>query len=331
MQQKEQSASVRRMTVIQPALVSHELVNLLPPGWSLEVPLARIITCGSITIEVLQGIIHGVDGHIQPVYGPPDAEVLVKKGTSTAFTLLALLASQPGCYAAKDWLSEKLGHLCEEKEDEDIGSMKRVGNVVLRLRHLLCSSVFKALPQAKHVRLSLVTYQRATGESGSGYRLSGTPLVWLDVEAIGEHVQRARVLEQYGNDGLAEWQAAYKLAIAGPFLRHEPYSGWALWRRQEIETLLWDCVQVLWRHYVAQGEGGETEALRILQAYWLQHVANEDALRPLLELLGKRECYGQAEEYYAQLCVALAREGKQPDRRTREIMDFLREATRAVR
>jgi hypothetical protein len=81
-------------------------------------------------------------------------------------------------------------------------------------------------------------------------------------------------------------------------------------------------VQVLWKRQVEQGVAGEAEALRILREYWLRHVTSEDALRPLLELLGKREWYSQAKEYYERLCVALDLEGKQPDQRTRDIMEF---------
>jgi hypothetical protein len=82
--------------------------------------------------------------------------------------------------------------------------------------------------------------------------------------------------------------------------------------------------QGLWHRSVEQGEVGETKALRILRAYWQRHVISEDALRPLLELLGKRECFGEAQDCYQQLCRALAAEGKQPDQRTRELAEFVR-------
>jgi hypothetical protein len=250
-----------------------------------------------------------------------------KKGASTAFTLLALLASQPGNFATKDWLSEKLGHLPKDEEEEDLEDLeglKRVDNVVSLLRHLLYPARSHESSDEKLMRRSLVAYQRASSESGPGYRLAGAPLLWLDVEEIREHVKRARRLEQFGEDGLAEWRAAYDLAMQGRFLPQEAYCDWAAWRHHDIETHLWDCVQTLWHRYVEQGEAGETEALCVLRAYWQSHVTNEDALRPLLELLGKHENFGQAEDCYNQLCEALVTEGKQPDQRTRETMDFLR-------
>ncbi len=82
--------------------------------------------------------------------------------------------------------------------------------------------------------------------------------------------------------------------------------------------------QVLCTRYREQGAAGEEQALHILREYWLQHVTNEDALRLLLELLGKREWFGQAEEYYRQLCKALEEEGAEPDRRTLETIEFVR-------
>lgn len=292
-------------------------------------PLARITTCGTLTIEVLRTIRMGEGGQPEAVYGPPNATLLAKKGASTAFTLLALLASQPGNFATKDWLSEKLGHLPkdeDEKDLEDLEGLKRVDNVVSHLRHLLYPARSHESWDEKLLRRRLVAYQRASGETGPGYRLVGMPLVWLDVEEIGTHIKRARLLEQFGKDCLFEWRAAYDLGMQGRFLPNETYSDWAEWRRQEIESYLWDCVQALWHRYVEQREAGETEALRVLRDYWQSHITNEDALRPLLELLGKREWYGQAEEYYQQLCTVLAAEGKLPDRRTQEVIDFLRAA-----
>jgi hypothetical protein len=100
-------------------------------------------------------------------------------------------------------------------------------------------------------------------------------------------IRYARRLDQFGSDGLAAWQAAYELARQGVFLPGEIYSDWAQWRRQTVETHLWECVQVLWQRFAAQGEAGEIEAPRILREYWQSHLTCEDALRPLLELLGK--------------------------------------------
>src|SRR5579875_1682350 len=77
----------------------------------VTIPLARVTTCGGLVIEVLHTVQQGPDGQPQPVYGPTDATWLARKSASTGLTLLAMLASQPHCFASKDWLSEKLGIL----------------------------------------------------------------------------------------------------------------------------------------------------------------------------------------------------------------------------
>src|SRR5437868_1016498 len=81
---------------------SAELAAFLPPGWSLDFPLARVRTCGVLMVEVLLNLEQGPDGHVEAVYGAPAAELLTIKGMTTAFLLLALLASQPGGFASKD-------------------------------------------------------------------------------------------------------------------------------------------------------------------------------------------------------------------------------------
>src|SRR6266851_4373696 len=75
---------------------SDELAALLPPGWSLDFPLVRVRTCGALVVEVLLDLEQRADGRVEAVYGPPAAELLTIKGMTTAFLLLALLASQPG-------------------------------------------------------------------------------------------------------------------------------------------------------------------------------------------------------------------------------------------
>ncbi len=306
----------------QPIVASAQMTQEQSEG-TLAFPLARITTCGRLAIETVQTVQVDQDGNVQAIYGPPDPALLASKGTSTALILLALLVSQPGCFASKDWLSEKLGHgrSREDEEEDEREGMKRVDNVVSRLRFLLVPAQAHEQPAIQQMRRRLVEYRRASGESGPGYQLAGMPWLWLDVTEIEVHIKRARRLEQFGHDGLAEWRAAYDLAMEGRFLPGEVYSDWAEWRRQQIETHLWDSVQVLWHRAVEQGPAGEVQAVRILREYWQSHPTNEDALRPLLELLGKRECFGEAQACYDRLCATLADEGKRPDQRTREIIE----------
>ena len=84
-------------------------------------------------------------------------------------------------------------------------------------------------------------------------------------------------------------------------------------------------MHALARLYLSQSDArAEEEALRVLGDYWQQHIEDEDALRPLMELLGKHERYQEALSYYEQLCEVLEEEGKTPDARTIDLKEFLR-------
>jgi tetratricopeptide (TPR) repeat protein len=311
---------------------SDELAALLPPDWPLDLPLARIRTCGTFLVEVLIDLHPGPDGRLQAIYGPPAASLLETKGMTTAFLLLALLASQPDCFAAKDFLSQTLPHsrqntIADEENDlEEDGALKRPDNVVCLLRKLLCPPKLLKLPEASKLRKHLVRYVRATGGSGPGYRLARFPLLWLDVEAMETYTARARLLEERGEDGLEEWRAVYQIGMRGSFLGHEPYSDWADWRRAHVADLLWQSVSVQWKRAASREDGtrGIEAAIQLLLDFWQGHMTNEDAFRSLVELLCKQERFQLAEECYRQLCAALDREGRMPHERTQEKMAFAR-------
>jgi tetratricopeptide (TPR) repeat protein len=311
---------------------SDELAALLPHGWPLDLPLARIRTCGMFVVEVLIDLHPGSDGHPQAVYGPPASGLLEIKGMTTAFLLLALLASQPNCFAAKDFLIQTLPHLrhnttSEEENDlEGDGALKRLDNVVSLLRKLLCPPNLLAHPSANKLRKRLVRYVRATPDSGPGYRLAGFPLLWLDMEAMETYLRRARLLEERGEDGLEEWQAVYQIGMRGSFLGHEPYSDWADWRRARVADLLWQSVSAQWKRAASREDGtsGIEAAIQLLLDFWQGHMTNEDAFRSLVELLSRQERFQLAEECYRQLCAALDREGRTPHQRTQEKMAFVR-------
>jgi tetratricopeptide (TPR) repeat protein len=311
---------------------SDELAALLPPGWPLDLPLARIRTCGTFVVEVQIDLHPGPEGHPQAVYGPPASSLLEIKGMTTAFLLLALLASQPNCFAAKDFLIQTLPHLrhntaAEEENDlEGDGALKRLDNVVSLLRKLLCPPKLLAFPSTNKLRKRLVRYVRATPDSGSGYRLAGFPLLWLDIEAMETYLRRARLLEERGEDGLEEWQAVYQIGMRGSFLGHEPYSDWADWRRGRVADLLWQSVSAQWKRAASREDGmrGTEAAIQLLLDFWQGHLTNEDAFRSLVELLSRQERFQLAEECYRQLCAALDREGRTPHLRTQEKVAFVR-------
>jgi hypothetical protein len=178
-------------------LPSDELTTLLPPGWPLDFPLARIRTCGTLAVEVLMDLHTGPDGRPQAVYGPPAASLFNLKGMTTAVVLLALLATQPGGFASKDFLIQTLAHLrhttpLDEEDDlEEDAPLTRLDNVASLLRKLLYPPTLLGFSGANRLRKHLVRFVRATQESGPGYRLATFPLLWLDVEAMETYVARA--------------------------------------------------------------------------------------------------------------------------------------------
>jgi tetratricopeptide (TPR) repeat protein len=320
MKQTQEHTRLRRRAQGGAFLPSDELAGLLPTGWPTDIPLVRIWTCGLLAIEVLREVRHDPDGRLLLVYEAPDERLMQRKGSTTALNLLKLLASQPGRFATKDWLLEKLHRSRGDKEEW--GGLTRFDNVVSLLRGLLCP---QGMPGEEHLRKVLVEWISSTPESGTGYRLACFPLIWLDVEAMGAHVRLALERESAGQDAFPSWYAAHEIGKRGPFLAEAPYSDWAAGKRGEIEGYLWQSVQALWRLYVAQKDvNDDEEAFRLLQNYWLGHIDNEQAFLPLLSLLSKREEYQLAEQYYEMLCEVLKQTEQQPTPRIEEAMTFVR-------
>ncbi len=316
----QRQTALRRLTQGGTFLPPDELAGWLPSGWPIGVPLVRIWTCGLLAIEVLREVRYDPDGHLVLVYEAPAKHQMQRKGSTTALNLLKLLASQPGRFSTKDWLLEKLHR--SRGDQEELGGLTRFDNVVSLLRGLLCP---QGMPGEDQVRKVLVEWISSTPESGTGYRLACFPLIWVDVDAMAAHVRMAQECEAVGQDAFPSWHEAYEIGKRGPFLAEAQYSDWATGKRAEIEGSLWQCVQALWRLYVARhGERGEEEALRLLQEYWLWHSDNEQAFLPLVTILGQRKEYQLAEKYYEMLCEVLKQAERHPTPRIEEAMIFLR-------
>jgi tetratricopeptide (TPR) repeat protein len=286
---------------------------------SVPAPLVRVSTCGEVTLEVLHKVID-----TEPAQGfyrvvTPQQR---RKGSSSALNLLKVLVSLPGHTVSKDWLSEHFPRNRSDEEDEEGWvSLVRVDNIVSLLRSLLCPP---GIVGEETLRKALITFVKNHRESGPSYRLAAEPLLWLDVDVIAASVQQACLLEQQGKDALPYWEQAYTLASKGSFLRDEPYSDWARDKCLEIEGYLRQAVHALHRLYLARdGEAGEERVLLLLRSYWQTHPTDEDLLRPLLELLGKRDCVQEALDYYQRLCERLEKEGGAPDIRTQKTVQNL--------
>src|SRR5581483_7271333 len=287
-------------------------MRLLAVSDRLQVPapLIRVMTCGLLTLEILQEMVSADPPRARYAVLTPDR--LRGRGVSPALSLLKLLVSRPQRFAPADWLLEQFS-----RGEGEAFSSKRLDTLAWLLRDLLCPPGYESL------RRQIVAYTRAM--SGGGYQLAGYPLVWVDHEALCWNVEQAVRMERFGDDPLPFWQRAYELAKRGDYLPDEAYSEWADAKREEIAGLRRQSVLALARLFTErEGRAGEEEALVLLRSYWTAHPRDEDILRPLMELLGKRECYQEALDSYAKLCRVLEEDGQQPDPHTQDVVEHLR-------
>ena len=288
-------------------------------------PFVRISTCGMLTLEVFQEVVSTAPllGRYE-VLSPAN---LRGRGIVPALTLLKLFVSQPHRFASKDWLAEKLRR-GNSRDDEDEGGSYGVGrldNIASILRDLFVCPC-EQREDLEKLRVLLVTFLRNGKESGPGYQLAPYPLIWLDTEAIAWNVERGAIFDSFADENaLPFWERAYELASRGVYLADERYSDWVHTKRQEVQGHLRQSVQVLYRRYLSLfGERGEERAMLLLRTYALAHPTEEDVVRPLMELLGKRECYQEAFDYYHRLSHLVEEEGREPDPRTQKIEIYLR-------
>ncbi|HEU5377431.1 MAG TPA: bacterial transcriptional activator domain-containing protein [Ktedonobacteraceae bacterium] len=277
----------------------------------IPAPLIRVTTCGLLTIDIIDEVI-STDPPLAR-YTSLTPALLRGRGTVPALTMLKLLLNRHERFAPRDWLREQYCH------DREVFSSVRLDNIVWQLRNLLCP------PTYAEIRKQVVVHIHSSIGSGNGFQLAAFPLIWVDSEALAWHVEQAARMERFGDNGLPFWECAYALAKRGEYLPDEMYSPWSSFRRGEVAGMLRQSVQALARLYQAHdGAAGEEEALFLLRGYWQEHRRDEDILRPLMELLGRRECFQQALEYYEQCCRLLADDQCQPDPRTQDVAAYLR-------
>ncbi|HEY7414857.1 MAG TPA: hypothetical protein VH593_06670, partial [Ktedonobacteraceae bacterium] len=259
------------------------------PGWHEDLPVFRIYTCGLFSIEMLVEVPEG--NPVQARYITLPQERLYGRGPGSALKMVKLLVSQEGRYAPKDWLRTHL-----REEEEIISTNKRLENILSYLRcHLL------TLPSGKKLK-GLITYVRATTDTGDGYQLAGYPLIWIDIDALAWNIKHACLKERFHEEAFTYWQRAYDLASRGTFLLEEATSEWATRPREAAEDQMRQSVRALSHLYLARfGTSAEEDVIRLLSAYQRMHPTDEDALRPLLQLLNQRQEYNRVLEYYDQL------------------------------
>ena len=271
-------------------------------------PLVRIWLCGPFRIE-----------WIDPITGEAFPAQHDGQGRDVAQThaLLKLLLCQPERQAHRDWIMEQFW-----PDHNSSLATHRIENI--------CSSLRKLLTLLTGGE-SLLRSQRGRKNRGTLYTLAAYPQLWVDSDAIAWNVQQAARMDRFGDESLPFWQRAFDLLTRGPLLCDEPYAEWVTERREVHNGYYRQCVHALSQLYMARyGKAGKAEALLLLRTYWQQQKTDEDALRPMLELLGEQERYQEAEEYYQQFLLALAElnpteDGKprKPDARTSDIHDYL--------
>jgi len=277
-----------------------EAENMMEPPESVhenESPLViRVYTFGPLKIEWQR--------HTTAF---PEAR-LHGRGAAPALSFLKALLCQPQRFALRDWIMEQFWPEMKRSQAEE-----RLHDVASWLRTLLRPSE----KDGKYV------YFVAAGPGGaSGYRLETYPRLWVDADAFRWYVEQAARLERFGQPSLDFWERAYQLASRGPFLPEERYSDWSTQRRQEIEGQYQQCVHRL--THLLREAGHIEEALLRLRLFWQQHQSDEDMLRPLMEMLGERERFQEAEQYYQQAIEALKQEGREPDACTVDVHEYLR-------
>jgi DNA-binding SARP family transcriptional activator len=268
------------------------------PEPSPDQPLVRVFTFGALA--VLARMPDGSEnGNVH--YEPLSTEKLNRRGTGLAFTLLKVLLSQPQRGATRDQLLEWLS-----PDHSSSQAIKRLDDAASILRCLLRPASGE----------NLLEYRQ------NSYRLSPYPLIWVDADAFHWSMRQACRLARFGEDALPLWEQAYALASRGTFLADDLYSDYTEQRRTNLNGDYKQCVHELARLYRERGVVAEAE--RVLREHIARDARDEDALRPLMELLGEQERYQEALACYQRTKAALAEDGFKPDPRTRDIMEFLR-------
>jgi DNA-binding SARP family transcriptional activator len=239
---------------------------------------------------------------------PFPKERMLGRGAAPALGLLKAHITQPDRFALRDWLMEQFWpESAQSRADE------RLDDVASGLRGLL-------RPPGCTAKILHFVYGK--DGKGNGYRLEGYPQIWVDADAFEWYVSQAARLDRFERDSLSLWEQAYQLGSRGEFLPDERYSDWVQPRRERIAGQYRQCV-----HRVVQllrQIGAYEQALLRLRSYWQEHKTDEDALRSLLEMLGERERYQEAEEYYEQARGVIQLEHGDLDERTKDVMECLR-------
>jgi DNA-binding SARP family transcriptional activator len=263
--------------------------------------LLRISTLGPFAVEYR-------DPHTR-AFMPLPKEKWHGKGATPALSLLKLLISQPHRYAPQDWILEQFW-----PETEVVKAESRLHDASYFLRSLLHPFTSEQDP--------FFWYVRHTKTGGGGYRLAEYPLIWIDADAFAYYMGTAALHERMGDDPFPFLEKAYHLGARGTFLVEEVYSEWAQARRQELDGAFRLCVHQLGRHCLEKRDFIQAEYF--VRSYWVNHIADEDALRLLMDILGEQGRYQEAYDCYRQTKSIREQEREAIDPRTHDLAEYWR-------
>src|SRR5258707_67844 len=223
----------------------------------------RVHTFGCFQIEWLDP----QTGQVTPL----PSERLPGQHGGSGLGLLKALLSCPDRFATRSWLNELFWPNSRQRSAEE-----RLNDVVSSLRTLL---------RPKGSTEMLVHFVYGTSGRGAGFRLDAYPQLWCDADAFEWHVKHALLLDQRGQDATACWEHAYGLAERGMYLSEQIEEDWSRPRRDYLTGLVRDCVH-RWIQLLRQ-MGHVDEAIARLRSYLLEHPTDQDALRPMLGMLGE--------------------------------------------
>jgi DNA-binding SARP family transcriptional activator len=285
---------------LEDSMERHDASALPAKPAASPTPWLRIHTLGRFQIDWVDPLSVEVT--------PLPVKKLRGPNAATALGLLKALLSCPDRFATRAWLNEQFWPNSRHKTAEE-----RLNDVVSSLRALLrpegCTEMF-------------VHFVHGTDGRGTGFRLDTYPQLWCDADAFEWYVKHAMLLDQRGQDSTACWERAYVLAERGPYLPEQVYEEWARQKRDYLTGLVRDCIH-RWTTLLRR-MGHVDEAIMRLRSYWLEHPTDEDALRPLLDMLGERGRFREAEEYYDKARLALAEDGQIIDERTTETIESVK-------
>lgn len=278
----------------------HDASALPAESAASPAPWLRIHTLGRFQIDWFDP----QSGQIVPL----PAKKLHGQNAATALGLLKALLSRPNRFATRAWLNEQFWPNSRHRSAEE-----RLNDVVSSLRAIL-------RPEGNTEMFVHFVY--GTDGRGAGFRLDAYPQLWCDADAFEWYVKHATLLDQRGQDSGVCWERAFLLAECGLYLPEQVEEDWSRLRRDYLQGLLRDCVHR--QTGLLRQSGHVDEAIMRLRSYWLEHPTDEDSLRPLLDLLGERERFGEAEECYRKARAALAEDNHVPDDRTNETIEVVR-------